>query len=196
MTDHPIIFSAPSREYERFMALVSPEPNTGCWLWLGRVTPKGYGRFGRGEPAHRAALRLHGIPVPIGMEPDHKCRVRCCVNPDHLEPVTHRENLMRGNTLPARAALRTHCPAGHPLFGDNLQLRSGKRSCRECDRLRQYAVYDPITERRRRKHLTAEEASEVRSRIARGQTHAQIAEAMNVSIATVSNVRRGKNHYG
>lgn len=85
---------------DRFMEKVSPEPNSGCWLWLGSEWGKGYGSFvierGKGCQAHRAAYELFVGPIPEGLQLDHKCRVHICVNPDHLEPVTQRENTIRG----------------------------------------------------------------------------------------------------
>ncbi len=201
MSDHPIIFSGPISDLKRdeFMSLVMPEPNSGCWLWLGAINRNGYGRFSNGAHgmlmAHRVSLLLVGRERPDGMEVDHKCRVRCCVNPDHLEYVTHAENLRRGDTLSAIAARRTHCRAGHPLSGVNLMMRAGKRGCRECDRLRQIAAYKPEGKRRRRRHLKKAERTLILEMIALGHSHSAIAKAVNVSIATVSNVRNGKNRY-
>ena len=193
--DQQMIFSAPERE--RFEALIAPDPNSGCWLWLGTVNAKGYGRFGRGEMAHRASLRFQAIEIPVGMEVDHLCRIRSCVNPEHLEVVTHRENLMRGDTITARAAATTHCPQGHAYSGKNLTLSSnGKRGCRECHRLRALEAYRPTSSRRRRSHLTFEEVARIRGFIRDGQSHARIAREMNISVATVSNVRNGKGDYG
>jgi hypothetical protein len=192
MADRPILFSGP--ETERFLDNVSPEPNTGCWLWAGRVNAKGYGRFGNGEMAHRTALRLHGVVIPDDKEVDHLCRVRCCVNPDHLDVVTHRENLLRGDTLAAVAAAATHCPAGHPLSGSNVAVRRGKRSCRECDRLRAFRSYKPRNNsRRRRRKLTEPEKNEIRSLISSGLSHSQIAALFDISVGTVSRVRNGAN---
>lgn len=87
---------------ERFENMYTPEPNTGCWLWLGASTQNGYGtiRLGRAvhgsDFAHRVAYELFIGPIPKNMQIDHKCRVRCCVNPNHLESVTCRENVTRG----------------------------------------------------------------------------------------------------
>jgi hypothetical protein len=80
--------------------------------------------------------------VPEGLELDHLCRVRGCVNPKHLEPVTHRENLMRGESWSAVNARKTHCPEGHPYDETNTYIDGkGRRRCRECARaydLRRY----------------------------------------------------------
>lgn len=89
-------FSSPM---ERFLANVLPEPNSGCWLWLGCLNRKGYAQIGLGPKvlrAHRFAFELFRGPLSASLDIDHLCRVRCCVNPHHLEPVTHRENCKRG----------------------------------------------------------------------------------------------------
>jgi hypothetical protein len=123
----------------RFIAFVEPEPNTGCWLWSGSGTEAGYGQIsvnGRATMAYRWSYEHFRGPIAPGLEPDHLCRVRCCVNPAHLELVTHRENTLRGQTLAAMNAAKTHCRRGHPYSGDN--LRSGMRGkqpvrvCRQC----------------------------------------------------------------
>jgi len=87
-------------ELERFMLHVSPEPNTGCWLWTGGHKPTGYcasiGTHGGGRTqAHRRAYILFNGPIPDGLVVDHTCAQRCCVNPAHLEAVPHGENLRR-----------------------------------------------------------------------------------------------------
>lgn len=75
-----------------------PDLNGGCHLWIGSLRG-GYGRMranGRTQEAHRVAYEEHYGPIPTGLVLDHKCRVRCCINPLHLEPVTHAENIRRG----------------------------------------------------------------------------------------------------
>lgn len=125
---------------ERLLAMAGdwwmPEPNTGCWLWFRATTAKGYGSLkenGRDVHAHRVAYEAFRGPIPPGLQIDHLCRVRCCVNPDHLEAVTQRENLLRGVGRCAINARKEHCKRGHPLSGDNLIVYpNGYRNCREC----------------------------------------------------------------
>lgn len=124
---------------DRFWKKVSPEPNSGCWLWTACVFPAGYGKLmveGKTESAHRVSYRMHVGEIPDGLELDHLCRVRCCVNPDHLEPVTRSVNVKRG--LMGRLGCnseskKTHCPGGHPYSGDNLVIGTdGSRRCKAC----------------------------------------------------------------
>jgi len=130
---------------ERFVAQVnfngtlpSQRPDLGsCWLWTGAGTGNGYGKFWvfpRMVPAHRYAYEFCVGPIPEGLEIDHLCRVRNCVNPDHLEPVTHRENILRGETIMAKNAAQTHCKNGHPFDEANTYHYRGFRHCRECRR--------------------------------------------------------------
>lgn len=122
----------------RFWAKVDKDAPGGCWLWTAGQSPDGYGKFSlhsRSTPAHRLAYELLRGPIPDGLYLDHLCRVRRCVNPAHLEPVTHRENILRGDTLPAANARKTHCPAGHPYDTENtIREADGRRRCRVCVR--------------------------------------------------------------
>lgn len=109
----------------------------GCWLWVGTDNGK-YGTLGLSIDgtrtslyAHRLSYEMHVGPIPEGLTIDHLCRVPLCVNPDHLEAVTQRENSLRGTGVSAVNARKTHCPKGHPLDG----LRtSGRRYCKTCAR--------------------------------------------------------------
>lgn len=110
-------------------------PHSACWVWTGRRDRRGYGRYGdKGTLVHRVTYtRLVG-EIPQGLEPDHLCRNTGCGNPEHLEPVTHAENLRRGHmTIWLQRRAVTHCPHGHEYAGDNLRHdRLGRRVCRAC----------------------------------------------------------------
>jgi hypothetical protein len=123
----------------RIETKLSPEPTSGCWLWTGSVTRGGYGHAWfqkRPRAVHRIVYEMLVGPVPKGLDLDHLCRNRCCANPKHLEPVSHRENVLRGVGFAARYAKQTHCKRGHPLSGDNLaeQSRRRGRMCKQCTR--------------------------------------------------------------
>ena len=125
---------------ERFMARVEKDASTGCWFWLGQLMPNGYGTFGifrRNFYAHRVAYALWRGPIPSAHDVDHLCRVRRCVNPNHLEAVTRRENLYRGNGPLVMKRLRTHCIHGHPFDAVNTYIYRGMRHCRACGAARQ-----------------------------------------------------------
>ena len=132
---------------DRFLNKISPEPNSGCFLWTGALSGTGYGsswdkRQGKVRPAHIIMWERENGPVPKGMELDHKCRVPSCVNPRHLEPVSHRENLRRGSQrggviLAALQKAKTECPRGHEYTAQNTYVLSGRRSCRTCHRIRE-----------------------------------------------------------
>jgi hypothetical protein len=115
------------------------EKTKTCWLWCGGIAGRGYGYFAtpplRHVYAHRFSYELAHGEIPDGLTIDHLCRNKLCVNPAHLEAITNQENNRRGNSATALNSRKTHCPLGHPLFGDNLQpaaLRKGKRECRIC----------------------------------------------------------------
>lgn len=121
---------------------VHPVLGTACWLWKAGRHRGGYGEFWAGEYtvyAHRFAYESSVGPIPDGLKVDHLCRVRACVNPSHLEPVTNRENTLRGDTIPAACARKTHCPKGHAYSGDNLYVSPsrGDRECVSCQRAKQ-----------------------------------------------------------
>lgn len=104
--------------------------------WQNALT-NGYGTFAPKRfallPAHRVAWELLVGPIPEDLELDHLCKNPRCVNPNHLEPVTHAENCRRGDGFGGRNAKKTECDAGHPLSGPNLYVDpKGRRQCRAC----------------------------------------------------------------
>lgn len=128
----------------RFARFVKPDAS-GCRLWTGGQDQNGYGMFrkdGQTSHAYRIAYKALRGPVPAGLQLDHLCRVRACVNPAHLEPVTCRVNLLRGETLAARNAAKTHCVVGHEYTPENTRIRQDRsRSCRTCQRANKRATW-------------------------------------------------------
>ena len=130
---------------DRFYAKVVAGPN-GCHIWTASLGSGGYGQFRsveggriRTRRAHRWAYELHRGPVPEGLDLDHLCRVRRCVNPWHLEAVTRGENVRRGaseGTYGSYQKSRTECPYGHAFDEENTYRHpvSGRRACRTCKR--------------------------------------------------------------
>lgn len=113
-----------------------------CWEWQGATTGNGYGSYldnGKRVGAHRFSYDLANGLIPPGLQIDHLCRNRVCVNPDHLEAVTQRVNLHRGDTVAAHNATKTHCKQGHAFTEANTRIgRQGERVCRECNVLAQH----------------------------------------------------------
>lgn len=144
---------------ERFEQKYIPEPNSGCWLWVGADKGDGYGSFrsdsGRHQGPHRWIMeQVHGH-IPSDRVIDHKCRVRSCVNPDHLRIVTQSQNMLLAapfGTLGAANKRKTHCPNGHEYSGSNLLVEGGRnasRKCRICTRAgerRRYAAVKVLTD--------------------------------------------------
>lgn len=133
------ILEPTEKDIERFWGKV--KKTDSCWEWHGTKMNQGYGTIGvsgrsgkKDILAHRFAYELLVGSIPVGLVIDHLCRNRTCVNPEHMEIVTHRVNLLRGIGVPAQNALRTHCPQGHPydLFNTYMTPSNGHRLCRAC----------------------------------------------------------------
>lgn len=130
---------------------IEPDPVSGCWLWTLGKTGRGYGYIcadGRNVRVHVWAYRTFVGPIPDGLVIDHVrargCISKMCVNPAHLEAVTHVENVMRGDSPHALNARKTHCPQGHPFDDENTYVFNGSRACRVChrdrERIRRWAI--------------------------------------------------------
>lgn len=138
--------------WDDFWAKVKEDPATGCWVWTAARRVGGYGEFGVARctvSAHRLAWRILRGPIPSWLELDHLCRNPACVNPKHLELVTHQENILRGDgprIWAEKQQRKTHCPQGHPYNEENTYWWRGARYCRTCHREQ---------ERYRRKYLVA-----------------------------------------
>jgi hypothetical protein len=136
----------------RFMARVKVDSLTGCWNWTGYLGKTGYARQVvkslKINYAHRVAwLVLARRKIPTGKQIDHLCRNRRCVNPNHMEAVTSRENTMRGENFCAKQVQQTHCKYGHPFDKKNTYVNptNHERHCRMCAR-----TYQKILRARRR----------------------------------------------
>lgn len=119
-----------------------------CWIWTGACSASGYGHLGAGGHdgktilAHVVVYEQCVGPIPDGLELDHLCRVRRCCRPDHVEPVSHQINVLRGASVAAVHAQKTHCANGHLFDDKNTRYSNGGRwrACRACDRSRKAAA--------------------------------------------------------
>ncbi len=124
-------------DFDCFTSLYRPDLGP-CWIWRGSLDPNGYGRCPNRNPrysglAHRFAYQASIGPIPEGLTLDHLCRVHCCVNPAHLEPVTSGVNVLRGFAPSATNARKEYCKRGHPFDEANTyHTKSGGRGCRAC----------------------------------------------------------------
>ncbi len=130
------------RFWSRVVVPSMGEPRLACWKWQGHHSADGYGKChykGKTIHVHRLAYELAIGPIPDGLVIDHLCRHRWCANPYHMEPVTSRENTLRGQNNAARNAAKTQCHRGHAFSPENTYVDAkGQRGCRIC---RKQAVY-------------------------------------------------------
>lgn len=132
----------------------------GCWEWGGPIIGNGYGQITIGQRriyAHRFVYERERGQIPAGMELDHRCRNRRCVNPDHLDPVTHRENMLRADAGFNNRA-KVACPLGHAYTEANTYIYRGRRNCRTC----------ALQRSRRRRHGTQTQSQSVPVPLSRG----------------------------
>lgn len=123
-------------ELDQFFCFVRPQPS-GCWLWVGTSGSYGLATFrGQSLPAHRLLYRALIGEIPSGEHLDHLCRVQLCVNPTHVEPVSPRENILRGIGFSAMNAKKTHCPRGHAYDELNTLHHQNRRVCKACRAMR------------------------------------------------------------
>lgn len=128
---------------DRLLAKAVINWETGCWEWIANIDPRGYARIkvdGRKAKSHRVSYEMTYGPIPDGLQIDHLCRVRHCINPAHLEAVTGVENTLRGTGLTAVNARKTHCIRGHEFTPENTyRVGNGRggfgRGCRACLRM-------------------------------------------------------------
>lgn len=110
----------------------------GCWRWTGAHISTGYGQLdvgGKRKGVHRLAYTAFVGPIPEGMDIDHACNVRDCINPEHLRPMSHRDNILRSAGPPGLNAWKTHCKRGHEFTPENTRIpRPGHRECWTCRR--------------------------------------------------------------
>jgi hypothetical protein len=124
---------------QKFYRRIEPDADTGCWNWVGRIHPNGYGKFSPGGTwplkAHRWAYEFNRGRIGDGLVIDHLCRNRRCVNTDHMDAVTPHENWRRGESPTAIHSRKTHCVHGHEFSESNTYLQGGqRRQCRTCNK--------------------------------------------------------------
>lgn len=136
----PIFLPERPQIEDRLWSKIARVGEDECWEWTASRTGDGYGNIrvnGRSLRAHRLVYELEIGRIPPGLELDHLCRNRACCNPAHLEVVSHQENVLRGASMTAVNARKTHCPQGHPYDEANTWISSvGHRQCRACKKAR------------------------------------------------------------
>jgi hypothetical protein len=194
---------------DRFDMKWVPEPNSGCWLWLGSVDRKGYGSLrvaGQLKRATHVSLALAGSSIPSGMYVLHRCDVPGCVNPDHLFIGTLKDNtqdmIRKGRNSPPPVSkpgqgVKPICPRGHKRS----VMASGRRICLECMRLKKAEQRAALVatglrcdglQRNSQIKLSEADIPVIRRRLASGETGASIAASYGVTQTSISYINRGK----
>ena len=173
-----------------------------CWRWVGSHDAEDYGRFYSGKHSYRPYRLTYewktNAPFPVGLVPDHLCRNTWCVNPDHIEPVTKRVNVLRGNSPPAYNVLKTHCKQGHPFEESTTYRWKTQRQCRRCHAIRAHQrriemrKTTPIKRGSLRAdaRLTERKVIEIRRRRTMGQSMTSLARDHNVTLGTIRKIVR------
>lgn len=131
---------------ERLLNLSMPEPNTGCWIWFGDSVKGGYGRSSvasKKKLAHRLSYETFIGPIPEGLTIDHLCNNTSCINPQHLQPKTQKDNTLSSKiNIATINKAKTHCPKGHEYNIVNTFVhKDGRRDCRTCRNASSLARY-------------------------------------------------------
>jgi hypothetical protein len=188
---------------ERFWSKVTANEQTGCWEWTASLNRSGYGQFSvdrRPVGSHRVAYIALVGPIPEGKELDHLCRVRHCVNPAHLDPVTRAEHILRSPYVIAVInAAKTHCPHGHEYSPENTWRNArGARWCRGCSResmrrikARQRSAR-PDNWMPKNVKLTADAVAAMRRGVAQGDSTSALAAQYGVAYRTAVGAIKGE----
>jgi len=140
-------------DLERFYSKIKFNEDTWCWDWIGTTLQRGYGHFKlkrKNWRPHRLSFAIHKGDLIKGLELDHLCRNRSCCNPEHLKQGTHKVNVLRGESVSAINAKKTHCKRGHEFAEENTYVYpNGGRSCRICQKMHDYNNYHKDLEKSR-----------------------------------------------
>jgi len=141
------------QDLARFYSKIKFNKETWCWDWVGTTLQRGYGHFSIKRKiwrSHRLSFAIHKGELIEGLTLDHLCRNRACCNPEHLEQVTSKVNILRGESVSAKNAKKTHCPQGHEYDEQNTYVSpTNGRSCRKCFAISHYKSYHKDIEKSR-----------------------------------------------
>lgn len=146
---------------KRIACKIMPVTESGCWIWLGSQLGRDRSRYGsvwfhgRNRAVHRVIYEIFKGEIGDSLVLDHLCRVTLCCNPDHIEPVDNRTNILRGVGAAAVAAKAIRCRNGHDFSGDNLRVYKGGRKCIICTREQGRRAYHKSAVRKRASYLRA-----------------------------------------